>query len=349
MPLVTSSELLKVAKRERFAIGAFNANNMEMVQAVIEAAEEENAPVILQVSQGAIAYAGLSMATALVKTAAERAKVPVVLHLDHGTSYEQNLLCLGAGFTSLMYDGSAEPLEKNIEITKKIVKEAHKFNIPVEAELGKIPRIEDYFEKGLLPKNYDYSYPIPSAVKEDVKNLMANPDDAERFVKETGCDSLAVAIGSIHGMEKDIKPLNIERLKEIRKRTDLPLVLHGSSGVIPTWERVKELEKEIGLKLDKDEGPLVEAIKEGICKINVATEISMSFLEGIREAIEKEKEKKKQEKDMRKIISVGRERAKARIKEYIRLFGASGKASLFIYGSTAPAKKAETEQVVHPE
>jgi fructose-bisphosphate aldolase class II len=144
MPLVTSNELLLEAQREGYAIGAFNANNMECVKAVIEAAEEERAPVILQVSQGAVKYAGLRMATEMVKTVAEEASVPVVLHLDHGTSFLQNVQCLHAGFTSLMYDGSAEPLDKNIEVSAKICEIAHAVGLPVEAELGKIPKIEDY-------------------------------------------------------------------------------------------------------------------------------------------------------------------------------------------------------------
>ena len=136
MALVTSKELLRQAQAEGFAVGAFNANNMECVRAVVEAAEEERAPVILQVSQGAIKYAGLEMATAMVKTMAEQAGVPVVLHLDHGTSYDQNVQCLHAGFTSLMFDGSALPLDENIKISAKIAEMAHVVGIPVEAELG---------------------------------------------------------------------------------------------------------------------------------------------------------------------------------------------------------------------
>src|SRR3990170_4129655 len=144
MPLVTSKEMLQQAQAGGYAVGAFNANNMECVQAVIETAEEEQSPVILQVSQGAIAYAGLEFASLLVKTVAELATIPVVLHLDHGTDFDQNVRCLRAGFTSLMYDGSAKPLDENIAVTRKIAEIAHACDIPVEAELGKIPKIEDY-------------------------------------------------------------------------------------------------------------------------------------------------------------------------------------------------------------
>ncbi|HOK53279.1 MAG TPA: ketose-bisphosphate aldolase, partial [Armatimonadota bacterium] len=216
MPLVTSKELLKRAQAEGFAVGAFNANNMECVQAVIETAEEEQSPVILQVSQGAIAYAGLEFATMLVKTAAELATVPVVLHLDHGTDFLQNVRCLRAGFTSLMFDGSSLPLDENIKITRKITEIAHAVGVPVEAELGKIPKVED------------------NLTQEQVDNLMADPEQAQRFVEETDCDSMAVAIGSVHGMKESIQPLNIERLDEIKQRTGLPLVLHGASGVLCT-------------------------------------------------------------------------------------------------------------------
>jgi fructose-bisphosphate aldolase class II len=146
MPLVTSKELLLDAQKQGYAVGAFNANNLECIKAIIEAAEEERAPVVLQISQGAIKYAGLGLATAMVKTIAEEASVPVVLHLDHGTSYLQNVQCLRAGFTSLMYDGSAEPLETNTEVSAKIVEIAHAVGLPVEAELGKIPKIEDYVD-----------------------------------------------------------------------------------------------------------------------------------------------------------------------------------------------------------
>jgi len=300
MPLVTSKELLQNAQAGGYAVGAFNANNMECVQAVIETAEDEQAPVILQVSQGAIKYAGLEFATQLVKTAAELATVPVVLHLDHGTDFLQNVRCLRAGFTSLMFDGSALPLEENIKITAKIAEIAHSCGIPVEAELGKIPKIED------------------DLTEEQVNSLMADPNQAAEFVERTGLDSLAAAIGSVHGMKESIQPLNIERLDQIRERTGVPVVLHGASGVLLSRESAAEK----GVKLRSYEGTLEDAIEHGVSKINVATEISMAFLRGMKEAFEKNPG----EKDMRKIILPGKSKVKETVRGYIRLFRSNGKA-----------------------
>jgi fructose-bisphosphate aldolase class II len=292
--------MLQSAQAGGYAVGAFNANNMECVQAVIETAEEEQSPVILQVSQGAIAYAGLDFATQLVKTAAELATVPVVLHLDHGTDFLQNVRCLRAGFTSLMFDGSALPLEDNIKTTAKITEIAHSCNIPVEAELGKIPKIEDNLSD------------------EQVEDLMADPNQAQQFVERTGLDSLAAAIGSVHGMKESIQPLNIERLDQIREKTGVPIVLHGASGVLLSRESAAEK----GIKLRDFEGTLEDAIKHGVSKVNVATELSMAFLRGMKEAFEQ----RPGEKDMRKIILPGKNAVKDTVRSYIKLFNSNGKA-----------------------
>ncbi|MEN6372593.1 MAG: class II fructose-bisphosphate aldolase [Armatimonadota bacterium] len=299
MPLVTSKEMLQRAQSEGYAVGAFNANNMECVQAVIETAEEEKSPVILQVSQGAIAYAGLEFATSLVKTAAELASVPVVLHLDHGTDFLQNVRCLRAGFSSLMFDGSSLPLDENIKTTRKITEIAHACGIPVESELGKIPKIED------------------NLTQQQVVDLFADPEQAERFVEETQCDSLAAAIGSVHGMKESIQPLNIERLDEIKRRTGVPIVLHGASGVLCTRGDASER----GIKLSSCEGTIEDAIKHGVSKINVATELSMAFLRGMKEAFEQ----RPGEKDMRKIMLPGKNAVKDVVRYYIKLFGSNGK------------------------
>lgn len=301
MPLVTSKELLQRAQAEGYAIGAFNANNMECVQAVIETAEEEQSPVILQVSQGAIAYAGLEFATMLVRTAAELATVPVVLHLDHGTDFLQNVKCLRAGFTSLMFDGSGLPLEENMKTTKRITEIAHACGVPVEAELGKIPKVED------------------NLTQEQVIALMADPEQAQRFAEETECDSMAVAIGSVHGMRESIQPLNIERLDELKTRTGLPMVIHGASGVLCTRADAEAK----GIKLESYEGTLEDAIKHGIAKINVATELSMAYLRGMKEAFEA----KPNEKDMRKIMLPGKNAVKDVVRYYIKLFGSSNKSN----------------------
>ncbi len=249
MPLVTSKEILQLALAERFAVGAFNANNMEMVQAIVETAEEERAPVILQVSQGAIRYAGLDFAAGLVKIAAEQAGIPVVLHLDHGTSFEQNVMCLRAGFTSLMFDGSKLPYDENVAITKKVCDICHIIGIPVEAELGCVLRATD----GVTP--------------EEVEAAMTDPDQAKEFIEVTGADSLAAAVGSVHAMKAREATLDIPRIDAIRQKVGVPLVLHGASGV-------------------KHESVL-EAIEHGICKVNVATYLSQAFVRGMREGFEK--------------------------------------------------------------
>ena len=338
MPLVTSKELLLQAQRDGYAVGAFNANNVETVKAVIEAAEEERAPVILQVSQGAIKYAGLEIATGIVQAAARAASVPVVLHLDHGTSFLQNAQCMQVGFTSLMYDGSAEPLERNIEISAKIVEMAHACGLPVEAELGKIPKIEDY----TMPEEAEDLRTRPEAEQvqvlrktagPSVEALMADPSQAERFVKTTGIDSLAGAVGSIHGMWADIWPLRRDRIEELRKATNLPLVCHGSSGVIRT--RADAAAK--GIKLMPNECTLEEAVQIGICKVNVATAVSMAFLRGAWQAFQKTPT----EKDLRKILLPGLQEAKELVRGYMRLFGSSGRVSGAAAGEASEVKHAE--------
>jgi len=248
MTLVTSREVLVPALEQHFAVGAFNANNMEQIQAIVEAAQEEHAPVILQVSQGAIKYAGLEFAAAMVKTAASLVDVPVVLHLDHGYDFGQNVLCLRAGFTSLMYDGSKKTFEENVAMTQKIVEIAHIAGIPVEAELGCVGQSTDKL-----------SY-------EQVCAMMTDPQLAKQFIALTGADSLAIACGSVHAMQSQEAELDIERVRAIHEQIPhTPLVLHGSSGV-------------------KNES-FLEAIPHGICKINVATYLNQAFVRGMQESL----------------------------------------------------------------
>lgn len=285
MPLVTSKQLLERAVQDRYAIGAFNANNMEQVQAIVEAAQEERAPVILQVSQGAIRYAGLAFAAGLVKVAAEAVDVPVVLHLDHGTDFDQNVRCLHAGFTSLMFDGSKLPYEENVAITTRICDMAHICGIPVEAELGQVVQAGD------------------ALTQEQVEALMTDPDQAADFVQRTGVDSLAVAVGSVHAMRSRDAALDVARIEAIYRTTQVPLVLHGSSGV--------------------RHDSIVEAIEHGIAKINVATYLNEAFVGGLREGLEKYADSV----DPRKSLSVARERVKERVREKIRLFKSDGRIS----------------------
>lgn len=282
--LVTNAYLLKKAYDGKYGVGAFNANNLEQIQGIIEAAEEEKAPVILQASQGAIKYAGLDNVTAIVLSIARSARVPVSLHLDHGTDFNQNVRCLRAGFTSLMFDGSALPFKDNVDITRKIVEIAQPCGVSVEGELGRVAGTED------------------DLTVDEVDALMTQPDQAAEFVKLTGIDALAVAVGSVHRMKVQAAVLDIDRIRKIKATTGIPLVLHGSSGV--TDDSIKK------------------AIEEGICKINVATALNMAFVEGIREAVKN----KPDEVDPRNIIGVGKAKLKEVVREKIRLFNSNGKA-----------------------
>jgi len=288
MPLVTTKEMLKKAQKEKYAIGAFNANNLEIVQAIIETAEEERAPVILQASQGAIKYAGLNNIVSMVKVIAENTDIPVALHLDHGTDYFQNIQCLRAGFTSLMFDGSKLPFDENVKMTLKVVEMAHACNIPVEAELGQIGKMDDSDE--------------PGVAIEKVKETMAKPEEAAKFCELTNIDSLAAAVGTIHGCRTPFAKLDIPRIEKIRELTGISLVLHGASGV--NDEEVKK------------------GIAAGICKINIDTLIRMKFTEKIREIVISNPD----EIDPRKILGPAKEAAKEVIRDRIKVFGCNGRA-----------------------
>ncbi|MGC9359116.1 MAG: class II fructose-bisphosphate aldolase [Anaerolineae bacterium] len=291
MPLVTSKEMLQVAVEGHYAVGAFNANNMEQIQGIVNAAVAEEAPVILQVSQGAIRYAGLEFAAAMVKTAAEMADVPVVLHLDHGTDFSQNVRCLRAGFTSLMFDGSALPFEENVAITARVAEIAHIVGIPVEAELGKVLKSTD------------------NVSEQDVLDAMTKPEQAREFVERTKCDSLAVAVGSVHAMRSQAAELNLDRIRAIREQVDIPFVLHGSSGV-------------------REESAL-EAIPYGIAKINVATLLNQAFTTGIKRGLAELPDNV----DPRKILVHSRDEVMEAVRHKIQIFGASGQATSSGYRS----------------
>ncbi|MDU5952188.1 MAG: class II fructose-1,6-bisphosphate aldolase [Clostridiales bacterium] len=247
MALVNVDTLLQAAEEGGYAVGAFNCNNMEIVQAIIGAAEAEKSPVIIQASQGAIKYAGLNYIVALVRTAAEAASVPVALHLDHGTSFEQVIQCIGRGFTSVMIDWSKHPLEENIRVTNQILQVARPLDVSVEAELGKIGGTED------------------NVVVSEREASFTDPDEAAYFVKETGIRSLAVAIGTAHGQYKGEPKLDFDRLTTIKEKVGIPIVLHGSSGV--------------------PDAALKEAIARGVRKINIDTNLREAFTDGVREVL----------------------------------------------------------------
>jgi fructose-bisphosphate aldolase class II len=288
MAFTTTKDMLKEAQKGRYGIGAFNANNMEIIQAIIETAEEEKAPVILQASQGAIKYAGLDMIVAMVKVLAEKANIPVALHLDHGTDYYQNIKCLRAGFTSLMFDGSKLPFNENVTMTKKVVEMAHACSIPVEAELGQIGKMDDSDEPGIA--------------LEKVKESMAVPEEAAKFVELTEIDFLAAAVGTIHGCRTPFAKLDISRIEKIRELTGVPLVLHGASGV--------------------NDDEVRKGIAAGICKINIDTRIRMIFTKKMKEILDENPN----QIDPRKILEPAKEAAKEIIRDRMRVFGCCGKA-----------------------
>ncbi|KAB2953826.1 class II fructose-1,6-bisphosphate aldolase [Heliorestis acidaminivorans] len=284
MPMVTLAELMAKAEEGKYAVGAFNCNNMEIVQAIIMAAEAEKAPVIIQASQGAIKYAGLDYIVALARLAGDKASVPVALHLDHGTSFEQCVQCISSGFTSVMIDGSKHALEDNIALTNRVLSVARAVGVSVEAELGKIGGTED-------------------DIHVDEKDaLFTDPEEARYFVEKTGVDALAVAIGTAHGQYKGRPELDFERLSQIEKLVDVPLVLHGSSGVP-----------------DED---IRRAIEIGVRKVNIDTNLREAFTEGVRDVINA----KPNEIDPRKILGPAKERMSEVIREKIRLFGSSNQA-----------------------
>ncbi len=284
MPLVTGKELLTKADKGGYAVGAFNCNNMEIIQAIVAAAEAEEAPVIIQASQGAIKYAGLDYIVGLVKTAAQKSKAPIALHLDHGTSFNQVVQCIRSGFTSVMIDGSKLPLEENIALTKKVVEMAQAVGVSTEAEIGKIGGTED-----------DISVT-------DKEAMLSDPEEAGIFVRETGVDSIAIAIGTAHGQYKFEPQLDFERLAKIRSLINIPIVMHGSSGVS-----------------DQD---VQKAISLGVSKVNIDTNIREAFVKGVREVVMNNPK----EIDPRKILGPAREAMTAIVREKIRIFGSSQKA-----------------------
>lgn len=289
MPLVTSTEMFKKAYDGGYAIGAFNVNNMEIIQGITEAAKECNAPVILQVSKGARAYANRTYLVKLVEAAVIETGLPICLHLDHGDSFETCKECVDDGFTSVMIDCSSKPLEENIRITKQVVEYAHAHGVVVEAELGTLAGVEDEVKVSAEDSSY------------------TKPEDVERFVKETGCDSLAIAIGTSHGAYKFTPeqctrneegilvppPLRFDILEEVSKRLPgFPIVLHGSSSV--PQEYVKMINENGGKMPDAvgiPEEQLRQAARMAVCKINIDSDLRLAMTGTIRKFFNEHPEK----------------------------------------------------------
>jgi len=240
--LVTTKEMLLDAQAGHYAVGAFNVESLEFVMAVIKAAEDKKSPVIMQTTPGTVKYANLDYFAAMCKVAAGAASVPVAIHLDHGDGFDRCVQAMHAGYTSVMIDGSHVPFEDNIALTASVTKVATPLGIPVEAELGKVGGKED------------------DGPAVEGENPYTDPDEAEEFVARTGCGSLAVGVGTAHGVYKGTPHIEQGVLKEIRSRLEIPLVLHGTSGV--------------------PDDQVAEAIRNGICKVNYATELRQAFTKG---------------------------------------------------------------------
>ncbi len=268
MALVTSKEMFAKALNKDYAVGAFNVNNMEIIQGIVEAAKEEDAALILQVSAGARKYAKSAYLTKLVEAAILDTDLNICLHLDHGEDFDICKKCIDDGFTSVMIDGSKYPLEENIRVTKEVVDYAHSKGVVVEAELGKLAGIED-------------------AVNVDIREATFTvPEEAAEFVEKTGVDSLAIAIGTSHGAYKFTgEPfLDFDRLKEIRKLIpNTPLVLHGASTVLPEFvKKCNDYGGEIPGAQGVPEEMILEAVKHGVCKVNIDTDLRLAMTAEIR-------------------------------------------------------------------
>ncbi|MCC5909955.1 MAG: class II fructose-1,6-bisphosphate aldolase [Clostridiaceae bacterium] len=271
MPLVTSTELFNKAYEGKFAIGAFNVNNMEIIQGIVDAAKEEKSPLILQVSAGARKYASPVYLKKLVEAAVEDSNLPIVLHLDHGDSFEICKQCIDDGFTSVMIDASHHSFEENIAITKKVVEYAHAKGVVVEAELGRLAGVED----DVNVSEEDASY--------------TNPEQAAEFVQKTGVDSLAIAIGTSHGAYKfkGEPKLDFARLEKISNLIpNFPLVLHGASTVLPEFV---DLCNKYGADIPGAQGVPEDMLKKasqlGVCKINIDTDLRLAMTAAIRKSI----------------------------------------------------------------
>jgi len=307
MSLVTGKEILSKADREGYAVGAFNINNMEILQGITKAVKEKASPVILAVSEGAIKYAGLRYIVNMVRTAVEDTGITATLHLDHGQNLDVIKNCIDSGFTSVMIDASHLPFEDNLRETRKVVEIAHAKGISVEAELGRLKGVED----------------IISVSERDA--ILIDPDEAKKFVAETGVDSLAPAIGTSHGAFKfkGEAKLDFERLKKVKDYCRIPLVLHGASSV-PEW--VLEKAVKYGGQVKGARGVPEEAIKQaislGVNKVNVDTDLRLALVGAIREVLAETP----REIDPRKILGPARDLIYKVVLEKIELLGSAGKA-----------------------
>ncbi|MCX6022701.1 MAG: class II fructose-bisphosphate aldolase [Chloroflexi bacterium] len=283
MPLVTGRALLDDAVRRGYAVAAFNAMALEVLQGVLDAAEQERAPIFVQFNPGNLRHLGLPFAAALARAAADEATVPVALHLDHGENYEQAVRCVRAGFTSLMYDGNNESFETNVAVTRRVVELGRAVGVTIEGELGRIAGREEEWD----------------VAAEDAE--MTDPAAAREYVERTGVDSLAVAVGNVHGLTARSADLDLGRLRALHEATSVPLVLHGASGIPDETVRT--------------------AIALGVVKFNVATQLNAAYLRAMAGAGEAAPQ------DLRTLLMAARREVAAAAADRIRVFGSSGRAA----------------------
>jgi fructose-bisphosphate aldolase class II len=311
MPLVTTKKMFNMAYKNGYAVGAFNVNNMEITQGIVEAIAQEKAPLILQISRGAREYAKNSYLKAIINVAvAENPGIPIAIHLDHGDTFETCKQFVDDGFTSVMVDGSHLPFEENIALTKKVVDYAHPRGVVVEAELGQLGGIEEHV-----------------VGVDDVSKHLADPDQAVEFVQKTGCDSLAAACGTSHGAYKfKTEPtIAFDVIEKIgRKLPGFPLVMHGSSSVLPEF---KELINKYGGKMPDamgvPEAMVTKASRMAMCKVNIDTDLRMALTAKIRQVFAE----KPGEFDPRKYLGPGRDAIREMVRHKLHVLGCAGKAA----------------------
>jgi len=307
---VTTKRLLEEAIKGGFAVGAFNINNMELVQGIVSAAKELDSPLILQISRGAREYAGRRYIMKLAEAAEGDSGLPIAVHLDHGDSFELCKSVIDDGFTSVMIDGSHEPFGGNVEITKRVVDYAHDRGVSVEAELGR-----------LVGEQHDAG----EGSKVSREAAYTDPGEAKEFVERTSCDSLAVAIGTSHGAYKfkGEPKLDFERLRQIRRLVRVPLVLHGASSVLPEYVNMcNKYGASIKGSSGVPEEQITEAVRIGVQKVNIDTDLRIAMTAGIRKALFENAG----EFDPRKYIGPGRALVKEVVMGKIRILGSEGKA-----------------------
>ena len=313
MPLVTTEKMFRQAYDGGFAIGAFNVNNMELMQGIIDACKAENAPVILQISKGARAYANMKYLKALIDTAVAETDLPIVVHLDHGDTLDLCQQCVSDGFTSVMIDASHKSVAENTALTKQVVDYSHQHGVVVEAEIGRLGGIEE---------------DVVGVSAEDVMSHVTDPAEAEQFVKDTGCDSLAVACGTSHGAFKfKAEPkLAFNVIEDIGKRLPgFPLVMHGSSSVPKEFiDLINKYGGDMPNTMGVPEEAISKAVKMAVCKVNIDTDLRLALTAKIRQVFAE----KPGEFDPRKYLGPGRDAITEMVRRKLHMLGCAGKADI---------------------